>query len=480
MMILGLRVINKLLLILIIIILISISQIVSLEKFIKKRSLAIASDDPQWDYGIIPYKINYTGFDRNTRITLVKAMRYWERYACIQFIELDANPHPSYVLFTYKEKMCQSPIGRYQNGCLEIKLCNTCKFRGIVHELGHIIGLIHEHQRPDRDKYIRVNEKNIQPGYEHNFVTRNNNNSRTFGLPYDVNSLMHYTKYEFAVNESQSILTPLNKMASESLDVGEATKPSKIDIETVNRLYNCPECRKILQSSHGIIESPLVSKDLFTSKDFQCEWRITVAHGHRIELKITSLDIYLNVNCSNDYLEITDGYWVKSPLLGRYCGNESEPLHLFSTGNRMLVRYRKYGYDLHKGFDAHYQSVCNHTMYINDELVSLESPNYPEPYGLDVKCTWHLVTKKNYQILMTLNYFKLERSKNCVYDSLQVRDGDNNSSPLIGSYCGEMDPWEITSTDNNLYVTFVSDSFEQDNGFSASLITKPSINSIPD
>lgn len=146
----------------------------------------------------------------------------------------------------------------------------------------------------------------------------------------------------------------------------------------------------------------------------------------------------------------------------------------------MLVRYRKYGYDLHKGFDAHYQSVCNHTMYINDELVSLQSPNYPEPYGLDVKCTWHLVTKKNYQIMMTLNYFKLERSKNCVYDSLQVRDGDNNSSPLIGSYCGEMDPWEITSTDNNLYVTFVSDSFEQDNGFSASLITKPAVNSIPD
>lgn len=144
-------------------------------------------------------------------------------------------------------------------------MCNTCKFRGIVHELGHIIGLIHEHQRPDRDKYIRVNEKNIQPGkkknsgnaslnilnfiffliiyttgYEHNFATWNNNNSRTFGLPYDVNSLMHYTKNEFAVNESQGILTPLNKMASESLDIGEATKPSEIDIQTVNRLYNCP------------------------------------------------------------------------------------------------------------------------------------------------------------------------------------------------------------------------------------------------
>lgn len=105
MMVLSLGVINKLLFIFIIIILISISKIVSLEKFIQKRSLAIGSGDPKWDYGIIPYKINYTGFDRNTRITLVKAMRYWERYACIQFIELDANPHPSYVLFVYKEKM---------------------------------------------------------------------------------------------------------------------------------------------------------------------------------------------------------------------------------------------------------------------------------------------------------------------------------------------------------------------------------------
>ncbi|KXT09867.1 hypothetical protein AC579_6745 [Pseudocercospora musae] len=34
--------------------------------------------------------------------------------------------------------------------------------RSMVHELGHVIGLEHEHQRPDRDHYIRVDFKNLE------------------------------------------------------------------------------------------------------------------------------------------------------------------------------------------------------------------------------------------------------------------------------------------------------------------------------
>lgn len=34
--------------------------------------------------------------------------------------------------------------------------------RILIHELGHVIGLIHEHQRYDRDKYVKVIYENVR------------------------------------------------------------------------------------------------------------------------------------------------------------------------------------------------------------------------------------------------------------------------------------------------------------------------------
>ena len=57
-----------------------------------------------------------------------------------------------------------------------------------------------------------------------------------------------------------------------------------------------------------------------------------------------------------------------------------------------------------------------------------------------------------------------------MYDYLEVRDGPNESSPLIGNYCGYKIPEDIKSTGQHLYVMFVSDGSVRKAGFSATFV----------
>jgi hypothetical protein len=74
--------------------------------------------------------------------------------------------------------------GRKQN----LRIAEWHKKFVIVHEIGHSLGLDHEHCRKDRDIYVDIIEGNIAPGYEVNFKIRN----VVSYSDYDFKSLMHY------------------------------------------------------------------------------------------------------------------------------------------------------------------------------------------------------------------------------------------------------------------------------------------------
>lgn len=109
----------------------------------------------------------------------------------------------------------------------------------------------------------------------------------------------------------------------------------------------------------------------------RCEWRITATHGEKILLNVTELDLPKSDNCRSDYLEIRDGYWLKSPIIGKIlfvftflirdffvvklCGKK-KPADgaIVSTGSRLTISLvttpRALGF---KGFSASYQGNFN-------------------------------------------------------------------------------------------------------------------------
>jgi hypothetical protein len=73
-------------------------------------------------------------------------------------------------------------------------------------------------------------------------------------------------------------------------------------------------------------------------------------------------------------------------------------------------------------------------------------------------------------MLICSGFFQIENHDNCVYDYIEIRDGGEEISPKLGSFCGYKMPEDIKSTSNQLWIKFVSDSSVQKAGFAASFM----------
>jgi hypothetical protein len=88
-------------------------------------------------------------------------------------------------------------IGRRGVGRQELRICHGCNtFNHILHEMGHSMGLFHEHQHPDRDTYLQIFLENVRDSSERAFDRITEGNT-TLGFPYERWSVMHYDGYDF-------------------------------------------------------------------------------------------------------------------------------------------------------------------------------------------------------------------------------------------------------------------------------------------
>ena len=112
----------------------------------------------------------------------------------------------------------------------------------LAHELGHTLGLLHEHNRPDRDNYITILWENIRPGAEDFFQKTSSQYGQTFCEPYDYDSIMQYNNYIFSKNPN--LPTMVSKFNA-SQNFGQRIRPSEGDNQRLRYLYGCEQCKLI-------------------------------------------------------------------------------------------------------------------------------------------------------------------------------------------------------------------------------------------
>jgi len=106
---------------------------------------------------------------------------------------------------------------------------------------------------------------------------------------------------------------------------------------------------------------------------------------------------------------------------------------------------------------------CSSNLFVKDtsKPSGIIRSSRSSSYSNDMDCNWSL--SSNAKLELIFSRFATEYGGDYVY----VYDGDSTSLPLIGQFSGRSVPAPITSSSNNLYVRFTSDSSNQYSGFVA-------------
>ncbi len=186
-----------------------------------------------WPNRTIPYEID-PAFRVPERIA--EAMAHWMARTSIRFVP--RNGEADYLRIVREPGMALSDVGRRSNMQL-MRLGDGCTVGTVIHELGHVVGLCHEHCHPSRDQWVRIVESNIaedsRDDFRLHFVCGAVTPTRSLG-EYDYGSIMHYRANACAEYEEDPTIVPLRPIP-EGVEMGQRKALSAGDIAAVETLY---------------------------------------------------------------------------------------------------------------------------------------------------------------------------------------------------------------------------------------------------
>ena len=185
-----------------------------------------------WPGGRIPYTVA-DSISPGLKGRITDAVRNWIQNTPIRLIPRTSEA--DFVQFTTGGdlRVCASAVGRI-GGAQEIRLPETCTTGDIIHEIGHAVGLWHQQERSDRNRYVTVLYENINRRYTANF-SQLPADDQILG-PYDFNSIMHYGAYDFSRDGS----APTIETVPAGIPIGQRVGLSAGDIAAVRHLYEIP------------------------------------------------------------------------------------------------------------------------------------------------------------------------------------------------------------------------------------------------
>lgn len=263
-----------------------------------------ASNKDRWPNNTVYYEIDPNLYNKSelpdqSRITV--AIQEIEYNTNIRFVK--HTTESNYVKFIYNANGCSSSVGMI-GGMQKIRLADWATKGNVIHEICHALGLLHEHSKPGRDKYVTIVEDNIKLLKKHNF------NEVETAMPntpeFDFESIMLYGSYTtsaFAKNPQWAvILKKVEKNDPDSIIIPQRERLTTRDLQILNVLY--PDKPTVVTLSISDI----------TKKSAVCGGNITKDGGYHILQKGVCWSTSQNPTIANS--KTTDGTG-----LGTYTSN---------------------------------------------------------------------------------------------------------------------------------------------------------------
>ena len=231
------------------------------------KGVHISSQIRQWTGGIVPYSF-HESLSKSHQAAIQAAMDTWSSHVPgLRFKPRARDTH--YITFKLSPNSCNSWVGRI-GGQQFINLTEACLSSfSVHHEIGHAIGLYHEHTRNDQatSGAIQINWQNIRGCLDtargpedcgfavcqdaprecqcstdygcrvyENFLS---SNLTTNTFEHDFDSIMHYPPTAAAKSNSDETITVLaiNPKTERPFEIGQRTHLSEGDMNAANAMY---------------------------------------------------------------------------------------------------------------------------------------------------------------------------------------------------------------------------------------------------
>ncbi|XP_037071452.1 zinc metalloproteinase nas-4-like [Pollicipes pollicipes] len=249
--------------------------------------------------------VTYTfGTPAPNKALITGAMKEWSSKTCIKFVEGSGN-----AIKITKGKGCYASLG-YQSSGMQMSVSDLCDKGTVVHLLGHVIGIVHQHSRPDRDQFLFIQFHNT--ALEDVLFLNYKDYDK---CPYDYGSVMHYDMFGLSYN-GESVFLGKAK-GSDGMMLSSAigqdwSSPSESDAALVNREYGCsakscstkkikpPKCNQEGLASQRQFERTVTFQSMMTetAKAISCIWKTEVPES--LTCSRAAIAVTLSSNPSND------------------------------------------------------------------------------------------------------------------------------------------------------------------------------------